>query len=96
MGKYKKVTTPVEKIIREVIIDKKAADIIENELRRNRVISAAYLATRANIRISVARKYLDSLVSKGVVKPLTKGFGMHYVIIKKQKSPGKGKSAKKK
>ena len=75
------------------MIDKKAADIIQNELKRNRVISAAYLATRANIRISVAREYLDSLVSKGAVKPLTKGFDRHYIIIK-QKTSGKGKSAK--
>ena len=90
MGKYKKATAPVEKVVREAVIDKKALDIINAEIKKNKVVSTAYLASRANIRISAIKKYMESLVAKGEAKPLAKGFGQHYIIIGKEK----GTSAK--
>lgn len=80
MGKYKKASAPVEKVIREVVLDKKALDIINAELKKSKIVSASYLASRANIRTGVVRKYLDSLVARGEAKAIAKGFDRHYLI----------------
>lgn len=71
MGKYTKAK-PREKIVRDIIVDKKTLTNLEKTLRRTKVISAAELARQFNLRISIAKKILRDYERKGILQPLVK------------------------